>query len=108
MSQNSVQAFNQIKNDGTLSKRQTQVYEAFSPRLGGKVSLTGNEISQKVGIPGLWKRCSELVKLGYLAENGTRVCSVTGKKATAYVLTGKVPGVQQVTSSDTVSATATP
>jgi hypothetical protein len=46
-----------------------------------KYPLTGREICMNSGIEGLWKRLSEMRKMGIVVEKGKRRCSVTGKTA---------------------------
>ena len=44
-----------------------------------KYPLTGREICSNAGIEGLWKRLSEMRKMGIVVERGKRRCTVTGK-----------------------------
>lgn len=43
------------------------------------------------GIPGLWKRTSELERIGSIVDCGERKCRVTGELATVWDVTSKIP-----------------
>lgn len=85
--QTSIEAFQEIQESGLLGKRQKHAYNTlyqYGP-------LTGQELSKKMGIPGQWKRCSELKKRGVCFEVGEKVCSVTGQKAILWDVNDKKP-----------------
>ena len=71
----SLQALHAIRESGTLGQRQIQAYEV----LHHHGPLTGNELSSKAGLPGLWKRLSELETKGMIKVVGERPCTVTGR-----------------------------
>lgn len=87
MRQTSVEAYNDIMVSGLLGKRQKDAYAV----LYENGPLTGNELSLKMGIPGQWKRCSELKKRGLALEVGERLCSVTGRNCITWDVTDKLP-----------------
>lgn len=73
MRETSVEAYEKIKASGLLSKRRWQVYDILF-RCG---PLTARQIAEDFGVPGGWKRCSELQEMGLIREVGTRVDSKT-------------------------------
>ena len=77
MRRTSREAFQEIRDDGTLGERQRLALEII--RRHGP--MTGNELCHQARSPGLWKRCSELEKLGLVREDGSRPCRITGRKA---------------------------
>ena len=87
MRQTSIDVYNQIKRDGTLSKRRWQVYDC----LFHHGPLTGNEVVRKLGLPGAWKRLSELERETVVTTFGTRVCTVTGFEVDLWDVTGNLP-----------------
>lgn len=82
MKSTSLQAWEAITATRKISERQRQVIQIL--RHDGP--STGAEISQRAGVPGLWKRCSELKTMGVIREAGTRSCRVTGFNATVWAL----------------------
>jgi hypothetical protein len=83
----SIEAYHTIKSSGLLGGRQKHAYSVlleFGP-------LTGNELSIKMGIPGQWKRCSELKKKGLVTEVGERVCTVTERNCIIWGVTSNPP-----------------
>ena len=62
---------------GALSMRRMQALKVlveYGP-------MTGQELCQKAGVAGLYKRLSELEKSGHVKVIGEKNCSVTGIKA---------------------------
>jgi len=51
-----------------------------------KCSASGREIEKHLGLPGCWKRLSELEKAGLIERAGTRKCGVSGKRVTVWRL----------------------
>ena len=49
-------------------------------------TLTGREVSAKADHEGLWKRLSELQRLGMVEEHGKRRCSISGRSAIVWGL----------------------
>ncbi len=80
MRRTSKEAFESIRDDGTLGERQRLALDLI--RKHGPT--TGNEPSSQAGLPGLWKRCSELARVGLIREVGERSCKITGRKATLW------------------------
>ena len=63
-----------------LNERQRQAYETL--KNGGP--MTGQELSEAAGVPGLWKRISELKKLALVVSQGKSRCTVTGKNSVSW------------------------
>ena len=90
------EAYKKIKENGLLSLRRFQVYEALcrvEPATGGEVF---QEMKRLYGmtIPtnsNTTTRLGELRERGVAAEDGERDCSVSGYKAHIWVVTGKLP-----------------
>lgn len=87
MRQASIDVYNRIARDGTLSKRRWEVYDC----LFHHGPLTGNEVVRKLGLPGAWKRLSELERETVIQEVGKRVCTVTGEEVGIWDVTGNLP-----------------
>lgn len=51
-----------------------------------KYPLTGREICVSAGIEGLWKRLSEMRRMGIVIEKGKRQCTITGKTSLTWGL----------------------
>ncbi len=49
--------------------------------------MTGQEMSNAAGHPGLWKRLSEMERMGFVETKGKRRCGVTHKTAMVWALT---------------------
>ena len=77
----SIEAYNEIKENGLLSKRRFQVYET----LYNNGPLTTGEIwyiyfrDQGISQNSINPRLSELVSLGVVSEVGKRSCKITGR-----------------------------
>jgi len=62
------------------SEQQHRSYAAVIKVLSAKiVSMTGREICEAAGQEGLWKRLSEMEKVGWIVKAGNRKCTITGK-----------------------------
>ena len=83
----SLSAYHEVMASGLLGERQKQAYEV----LFHHGPLTGNELSQMMGRPGQWKRCSELKKRGLAIEVGERECRVTGRQCIIWDVTEDLP-----------------
>jgi predicted ArsR family transcriptional regulator len=83
----SLEAYSYILRTGILGERRTQVYRV----LWDHGPMTAQELTRKCGIPGLWKRFSELEGMGVVRQVRTRPCGVTGRKAIEWDVTAKVP-----------------
>lgn len=87
MRQTSVEAYRKIKDSGVLSTRRWEAYHA----LFHHGPLTGQELARLTGVPGMWKRCSELEQVGVVYNSCVRPCKVTGQEAIAWDVTANVP-----------------
>lgn len=94
--QTSIQAYNDIKFNGLLSKRRWQVYDI----LFKEGALTGSELAVKfkkqygVFAPSntnVVTRLGELRDLGVAYEVKTTICSVTGMKVILWDVTSNLP-----------------
>lgn len=85
--QTSIDCYNQIKEEGLLSKQRFEVYEALF-RIG---SSTGSEIDVHCKSKSAHCRLSELRDLGALYEKGTRKCKITDRVAIEWDLTDRLP-----------------
>lgn len=85
--QTSLAAYITIRDSGILSQRRWEAYSALYQH--GPV--TANELCQKAGVTGLWKRLSELKQLDLVKEVGQSTCSITGMTATLWDVTDNVP-----------------
>ena len=87
--QTSIDCYNQIKNNGLLSKRRLEVYEAIFKN----APCTTNEALKDIysGSHGVGSRTTELRELGVIYERQTRKCNVTGRVVIEWDLTGNLP-----------------
>jgi sugar-specific transcriptional regulator TrmB len=76
----SIDAFNAIRECGVLGARQKLAFDMLLVH----GPMTGNELSQVSGVPGLWKRLSELESKKACRAVGERKCRVTGRLATLW------------------------
>lgn len=83
----SIEAYRQVMESGLLGKRQKQAYDVLFKH----GPLTGNELSKLMGMPGQWKRCSELKKRDLAVEVGERDCTVTGRNCIIWDVTDNPP-----------------
>ena len=86
--QTSIDCFNQIKEEGLLSKRRLQVYESIynsAPCTASEVFKDKNLKTNQSG------RFTELRDLGVIYEKGERTCSITGKNVIEWDLTDRLP-----------------
>ena len=88
----SIECYNQIKQEGLLSKKKLQVYEAIlklAPCTSGEAFATmttkENQISQSRA------RFTELRELGVIYERGEKKCSITGRNVIEWDLTNRLP-----------------
>lgn len=73
-------AFDAIKTDGTLGRLQ----RVFLDALREYGPMTSAEIEEKTGSRGIWKRASELERMGLIMEAGTKTDPVTRKQVTIW------------------------
>jgi len=71
------------KKSGKLGAQQQEILSFLR---GSNASITGRELANRLSIDGAWKRLPELERLGHVVRDGTRTCSVTGKRATSWRL----------------------
>ena len=86
--QTSIDCYNQIKQEGLLSKRRLQVYESIynsAPCTASEVFKDKNLKTNQSG------RFTELRDLGVIYEKGERACSITGKNVIEWDLTDRLP-----------------
>lgn len=87
MRHTSIKAWDSLVASRRLGKRQSEAYDCVY-RHG---PVTAREMVDITGIDGLWKRTSELDRLGVIAAVGERVCRVTGEMSVVWDVTDKVP-----------------
>ena len=87
--QTSIDCYNQIKRDGSLSKMRFEVYSALlsmgKPSTTREVYETMNVLKQEA------TRFTELRKLGVIYEVRNRKCTITGRTSIEWDLTDKLP-----------------
>ena len=87
--QTSIDCYNQIKSEGSLSKMRLRVYSALfamrRPSTTREVYATMNVIKQEA------TRFTELRKLGVIYEVQNRKCNITGRTAIEWDLTDRLP-----------------
>jgi len=92
MQETSAEAFREYRESGELGEAQRAVLRALrsAPR-----PVTGAEIAEHMNLKGAWKRLSELERHGKAEKVGTRRCSISGKKASAWIASEgrRVPSV---------------
>ena len=86
--QTSIDCYNQIKQEGLLSKRRLQVFESVFNNAPCTASEVFNEKNLKTNQSG---RFTELRDLGVIYEKGERLCSVTGRNVIEWDLTDRLP-----------------
>ncbi len=92
--QTSIDAYNQIKSEGLLSRRRFQVYEIVS--LFGPMTISQAIISYKkshsvVNTGSVSTRFAELRNMGLLEELRTGKCPVTGRETIFWICTDQLP-----------------
>ena len=87
--QTSIDCYNQIKTDGSLSKMRFEVYSALlsmgKPSTTREVYQTMNVLKQEA------TRFTELRNLGVIYEVQNRKCTVTGRTSIEWDLTDRLP-----------------
>ena len=86
--QTSIDCYNEIKEEGLLSKRRLQVYESIynsAPCTASEVFKDKNLKTNQSG------RFTELRDLGVIYEKGERICSITGRNVIEWDLTDRLP-----------------
>ena len=87
--QTSIDCYNQIKIDGSLSKMRFKVYSALLSM--GKPSTTREVYEAMNVIKQEATRFTELRKLGVIYEVQNRRCTITGRTSIEWDLTDKLP-----------------
>ena len=87
--QTSIDCYNEIKRNGSLSKMRFEVYSALlsmgKPSTTREVYETMNVLKQEA------TRFTELRKLGVIYEVQNRKCTITGRTSIEWGLTDKLP-----------------
>ena len=89
--QTSINCFNQIKEEGLLSKRRLEVYEALLSTAPCTSSEAITNAKTTFGVFGVSSRFTELRDLGVIYEVRTRECTVTGRNVIEWDLTDRLP-----------------
>jgi len=90
--QTSIDCYNQIKKDGSLSNMRFKVYESIlknAPCTSAEVLST--MLSKNSAITSSRARFTELRRLGVIYEVRNRRCSITGRKSIEWDLTDRLP-----------------
>jgi len=87
--QTSIECYNQIKRDGSLSKMRFKVYSALLSM--GKPSTTREVYETMDVIKQEATRFTELRKLGVIYEVQNRKCTITGRTSIEWDLTDRLP-----------------
>jgi len=87
--QTSIDCYNEIKRNGSLSKMRFEVYSALL--LMGKPSTTREVYETMDVIKQEATRFTELRKLGVIYEVQNRKCTITGRTSIEWDLTDKLP-----------------
>ena len=87
--QTSIDCYNKIKQEGLLSKRRLEVYEAILKN----APCTTNEALKDLysGSHGVGSRTTELRDVGVIYEKGEKKCSITGRNVIEWDLTDRLP-----------------
>ena len=87
--QTSIDCFIKIKQEGLLSKRRLEVYEAILKN----APCTTNEALKDIhsGSHGVGSRTTELRDAGVIYEKDVRPCNITGRNVIEWDLTDKLP-----------------
>tara|TARA_R100001530_G_C4184456_1_gene120340 strand:- start:1 stop:414 length:414 start_codon:yes stop_codon:yes gene_type:complete len=87
--QTSIDCYNEIKRDGSLSKMRFEVYSALLSM--GKPSTTREVYETMDVVKQEATRFTELRKLGVIYEVQNRKCTITGRTAIEWDLTDRLP-----------------
>jgi len=81
MRETSIEAYKAIRSNGVLGERQLEALALLAVH-GPITALDLNTIATAKGYTmGLWKRLSELKRLGYVREQGTKVDVISGRRS---------------------------
>jgi len=92
--QTSIDCYNQITQEGLLSKRREEVYKAIYKA----APCTTNEALKHIhsGSHGIGSRTTELRQLGVIYERGVRKCKITGRNTIEWDVTGRLPVTEKM------------
>lgn len=80
MNKNSIEAYREEVDNGNISNRQQQVIDWL------KVNHYGTARQIGEAVPGAWRRCSDLKKMGKIIVREDVIDPVTNKKVSSYAL----------------------
>jgi hypothetical protein len=86
--QTSIETYQQIRDEGLLSKMRFKIYQAIYSLEPCTASEVFSFLGAKTNQSG---RFTELRELNVIKENGTKVCDITGRKAIQWTVTGNTP-----------------
>ena len=89
--QTSIDCYNEIKQQGLLSKRRLEVYEALYTSAPCTSSEAIRNAKTTFGVFGVSSRFTELRNLGVIYEKGEKQCTITGRNVIEWDLTDKLP-----------------
>ncbi len=89
--QTSIDCYNKIKQEGLLSKRRLEVYEALLSTAPCTSSEAIRNAKTTFGVFGVSSRFTELRDLGVIYEKGEKKCSITGRNVIEWDLTDRLP-----------------
>jgi hypothetical protein len=89
--QTSIDCYTQIKQEGLLSKRRLEVYEALLSTAPCTSSEAIRNAKTTFGVFGVSSRFTELRDLGVIYEKDVRSCRVTGRNVIEWDLTDRLP-----------------
>jgi len=89
--QTSIDCYNKIKQEGLLSKRRLEVYEALLYSAPCTSSEAIRNAKTTFGVFGVSSRFTELRDLGVIYEKDIRPCMVTGRNVIEWDLTDRLP-----------------
>ena len=89
--QTSIECFNKIKQEGLLSKRRLEVYEALYTSAPCTSSEAIRNAKTTFGVFGVSSRFTELRDLGVIYEKGEKQCTITGRNVIEWDLTDRLP-----------------
>jgi len=87
----SIECFNKIKQEGLLSKRRFEVYEALYTSAPCTSSEAIRNAKTTFGVFGVSSRFTELRDLGVIYEKGEKKCNITGRNVIEWDLTNRLP-----------------
>jgi hypothetical protein len=87
----SIECFNKIKQEGLLSKRRFEVYEALYTSAPCTSSEAIRNAKTTFGVFGVSSRFTELRDSGVIYEKGEKQCTITGRNVIEWDLTDRLP-----------------